>query len=95
MPPHQKEQFALLKKYRSAVLRACRMPFIENCHQFTISDTAAMMEQLDTLHTFAETPEQAALYDTLHALQQAVSLLRKYNLETTKLDNLLTQLREI
>lgn len=94
MNQNQKEQFALLKKYRSAVLRACRMPFIENCHQFSMSDTATMMGQLDRLHGFAEKPEQAALHDTLHALQQAVSLLRKYELPTAKLDNLLTQLLE-
>ena len=90
----QKEQFTLLKKYRTAVHKACMTPFVQNGHQFSMSDTATMLVQLDRLHGFAEKPEQAALHDTLHALQQAVSLLRKYELPTAKLDNLLTQLLE-
>ena len=54
-----------------------------------------MLRHIDTLHFFAENPASGLTQETLHALQSATALLRKHDGDTTKLDHLLTLLREI
>lgn len=94
MSPAQ-QRHRLLKKYRTAAHTEVTRQFCRIGYAFLFGDHAAMLRHIDTLHFFAENPASGLTQETLHALQSATALLRKYDGDTAKLDNLLNQIREI
>lgn len=89
------QRHRLLKKYRTASLTEVRRQFCRIGFNFLFGDHDAMLRHIDQLHAFAADPSKNFTQETLHALQSATALLRKYDGDTAKLDNLLNQIREI
>lgn len=89
------QRFALLKKHRTAALTETRRQFCRIGYTFNLGDHDAMLRHIDQLYAFVEDPSEKYTQETLHALQSATALLRKHDGDTTKLDHLLTLLREI
>lgn len=89
------QRFALLKKYRTAAHTEVTRQFCRIGYAFNFGDHDTILRHIDTLHAFAADPAENFTQETLHALQSATALLRKYDADTTKLDNLLNQIREI
>lgn len=85
----------LLKKYRTAAHTEVTRQFCRIGYAFNFGDHDAILRHIDQLHAFAEDPDGTCVKETQHALQSATALLRKYDADTTKLDNLINQLREI
>ena len=89
------QRHRLLKKYRTAAHTEVTRQFCRIGFNFLFGDHDAMLRHIDQLHAFAEDPSENFTQENLHALQSATALLRKYDGDTAKLDNLLNQIREI
>ena len=94
MSPAQ-QRHRLLKKYRTAAHTEVTRQFCRIGYAFLFGDHDAMLRHIDQLHAFAADPSENFTQETLHALQSATALLRKYGGDTAKLDKHLNQLREI